>query len=213
MATNDDPASSLRRLPGYRWAGKLPAPLKRLILACYWPVKAFVEDFQEYSAEIVGHVPIHALRTGWYRHVCRMQVGENSHIHRQCRMYHPFKIVIGSHSVINYGVLLDGRRGLHIGNNVSISEGTAVLTLEHDVDDAGFGLRGGQVTIEDRVFIGSYARILPGVTIGEGAVIGVGSVVTSDVAPYTVVVGVPARYVRDRSRDLIYQLGYHKRFG
>jgi acetyltransferase-like isoleucine patch superfamily enzyme len=128
-------------------------------------------------------------------------------------MYHPFKIVIGSHSVINFGVLLDGRRGLHIGNNVSISEGTVLLTLGHDIDDAFFAERGAPITICDFVFVGSYARILPGVTVGEGAVVAVGAVVTQDVAPYTVVGGVPARHIRDRSRDLRYQLSHRKRFG
>lgn len=213
MAANDDRALSLRHIPGYRWARKLPDPLKRLILACYWPVKAFVEDLQEYSAEVMGYVPCHALRLWWYRHVCRMRIGKHSSIHRCCRVYHPRKIVIGSHSVINYGVLLDGRRGLHIGDNASISEGTIILTLGHEIDDPGFALKGAPVVVEGRVFIGAYARILPGVTVGEGAVVGVGSVVTRDVAPYTVVAGVPARYVRDRDRDLRYHLAHRKRFG
>lgn len=205
--------SSLANLPGYRWARNLPPSVKRVLLACFWPLKALVEDFQDYTSELVGHVPAHAIRMLWYRWICRIQIGGKSSIHRRCRMYHPYKIKIGHHSVINYGVLLDGRRGLFIGNNVSISEGTVVLTLGHDIDDPSFCMKGGPVTIEDYVFIGSYARILPGVTIGEGAVVAVGAVVTRDVAPYTVVGGVPARYIRDRSRDLVYQLEHRKRFG
>jgi maltose O-acetyltransferase len=128
-------------------------------------------------------------------------------------MYRPNQIVIGDHSVINYGVLLDGRGGLNIGDNVSISEGTIILTMGHDIDAPDFRLKGGRVMIDDYVFIGSYTRILPGVTVGEGAVVGVGSVVTKDVDPYTVVGGVPARYIRDRSQDLSYQLHHRKRFG
>ncbi len=195
------------------WASMLPCHFKPFLLRCYWPLKAFIEDFQDYSAELVGHMPLHALRMWWYRHVCRVQVGQYSSIHRQCRMYHPYKIKIGNHSVINYGVLLDGRRSLQIGDNVSISEGSVILTLGHDVDDPDFALQGGQVIIKNYVFIGSYARILPGVTIGEGAVVGVGAVVTQDVAPYTVVGGVPARYIRDRACNLTYQLHFRKRFG
>jgi acetyltransferase-like isoleucine patch superfamily enzyme len=128
-------------------------------------------------------------------------------------MYHPYRIRIGDYSVINYGVLLDGRRGLHIGDNVSISEGVVVLTLGHDVDDPGFALKGAPVSIEDYVFLGSYARVLPGVTIGEGAAVGVGAVVTRDVDPYTVVAGVPAKRIRDRSLVLTYRLQHQKRFG
>jgi acetyltransferase-like isoleucine patch superfamily enzyme len=61
-------------------------------------------------------------------------------------------------------------------------------------------------------WIASHAIILPGVTIGEGAVVAAAAVVTKDVAPYTLVAGNPARFVRERSRDLRYQLGYAKRF-
>lgn len=197
----------------YRLLASTPDPVKKAILARYWPAKSLVEDVQDYAAEMVGHVPCHAFRLWWYRHICGVQIGSRSSVHRRCRMYRPSRIVIGSGSIINYGVLLDGRSGLLIGDNVSISEGTVILTLGHDIDDPGFGLQGERVCIEDYSFVGSYARILPGVRIGEGAVVGVGAVVTKDVAPYTIVGGVPARYIRDRSRDLRYQLNHRKRFG
>ncbi len=207
------PSARLSGLPGYRWGRRLPRAAKRTLLACYWWTKALVEDFQDYSAELIGHLPSHAVRLWWYRHVCRMSIGRHSSIHRHCRMYRPVRIKIGDHSVVNYGVLLDGRRGLRIGDNVSISEGTVLLTLGHDIDDPGLALKGAPVVLEDQVFVGACARVLPGVTVGEGAVIAAGAVVTSDVAPYSVVAGVPARYVRDRARRLEYELDHRKRFG
>jgi len=208
-----DTPPSFTGLPGYRWASRLPRPVKRLLLACYWRAKALVEDLQDYTAELVGHVPCHMLRLWWLRHACGMAIGPHSSIHRRCRMYHPYRITIGQHTVINYGVLLDGRRGLDIGNNVSVAEGSVILTLGHDVDDAKFAQKGAPVIIHNYVFIGSYARVLPGVTLGEGAVVGAGAVVTRDISPYTVVGGAPARYIRERSRDLTYQLEHRKRFG
>jgi maltose O-acetyltransferase len=211
--TPDQDQAGLASLPGYRWARKLPNPIKRLLLACHWWLKAFVEDWQDYTAELVGYVPSHALRLWWYRHICRITIGRHSSIHRRCRMYHPYRIVIGDHSVVNYGVLLDGRCGLRVGNNVSLSEGTAIFTLAHDIDDTGFVQKGAPVVVEDRVFVGACARILPGVTLGEGAVVAAGAVVTRDAAPYTVVAGVPARYIRHRPRELDYQLDHRKRFG
>lgn len=128
-------------------------------------------------------------------------------------MYFPHRITIGKNSIINYGVLLDGRRKIFIGNNVSISEGVVILTLSHDIDDPYFSLEGGEAVIEDYVFIGSYALVLPGVTIGRGAVVGAGSVVTNNVDPYTVVGGNPARFIRDRKSNFSYKLDYKKRFG
>jgi len=205
--------SSLAALPGYRWLRRAPAPVKRVLLACLWWAKSLVDDVQDYSAELVGHVPSHSLRLWWLRHICGMTIGPRSSICRHCRMYHPRRIVIGRNSVINYGVVLDGRRGLRIGDNVSISEGVAVFSLAHDVDAPDFADKGSPVVVSDHVFVGAYARILPGVTLGAGAVVAAGAVVTRDVAPWTIVAGIPARYVRDRTRGLAYQLDRRKRFG
>ena len=68
------------------------------------------------------------------------------------------------------------------------------------------------MVVEDYAYVGSHAIVLPGVTIGRGGVVGAGSVVTKDVQPYTLVAGVPAAFIRNRSRDLRYELGYAKRF-
>jgi maltose O-acetyltransferase len=192
----------------------IPNRMKNGLLAVYWSVKSFSEDFLEYLSEIlVANIPNHTTRLVWYRLICRMQIGKGSSIHRRCRFFRPERISIGGHSVINYGVLLDGRSGLVIGNNVSISEGVVILTLGHDIDSPDFRLSGGQVIIEDYVFIGSYARVLPGVTIKKGAVVGVGAVVTKDVEAFTLVGGIPARYIRDRVCDPSYELYWRKRFG
>jgi putative colanic acid biosynthesis acetyltransferase WcaF len=196
-----------------RLFGKLPIKYKQFLLRQYWPVKALFEDLSEFSAELVGYIPSHKVRLAWYRYICRMTIGVNSSIHRKCKIYQPHRICVGDNTVINYGVLLDGRRGLVIGNNVSISEGTAILTLGHDMDHPKFPLKGARVKIEGSVFIGSFARILPGVTVREGAVVAVGAVVTNDVEPFTIVGGVPARYLRDRNREIDYRLEYRKRFG
>jgi maltose O-acetyltransferase len=128
-------------------------------------------------------------------------------------MYAPWRISIGDHSVVNYGVLLDGRSGLTIGNCVSISEGTVTLTLQHDVDDPGLGLEGGPIELGDYVFVGAYARILPGVSVGKGAVVAAGALVTHAVPPFAVVGGVPARYMRERTHDLAYSPEWRKRLG
>jgi acetyltransferase-like isoleucine patch superfamily enzyme len=158
---------------------------------------------------IIARVPIYTVRHAWYRGVLRMRIGEGSallmdlyiYIRGRARPGRP-GITIGRRTVINQQCCLDGRGGLSIGNNVDISPGVWILTDSHDMHDPFFREVLAPVTIGDHVWIGSRALILPGVTVGEGAVIAAGAVVTSNVAPYAVVAGVPAREIGTRSRSL-----------
>jgi maltose O-acetyltransferase len=90
---------------------------------------------------------------------------------------------------------------------VSISPDVTVLTSQHLYDDPTFALVSRPVVIEDYVWIGTRAMVMPGVTIGRGAVVAAGAVVTKDVAPLEVVGGVPARPIGRRSLDPAYTLG------
>ncbi|MEL7355047.1 MAG: DapH/DapD/GlmU-related protein [Cyanobacteria bacterium J06560_6] len=119
------------------------------------------------------------------------------------------KIFLGDRNVINFGCLLDGRHyPIHIGSDVSIGPKASLLTLSHDPQSSTFADKGGEIVIGDRAWIAYRAIILPGVTIGEGAVVGAGSVVTKDVEPYTIVAGNPARIIKKRTNKLTYELNY-----
>lgn len=117
-------------------------------------------------------------------------------------------MVVGQNCVINFGCYCDNRRGIYIGNNVGIAHNTKIYTLGHDLDDPKFKTKGAPVTINDNVFVFSNVLIMPGVTIGEGAVVLAGSVVTKDVEPWTIVGGNPARKIRERSRGIDYKQIY-----
>lgn len=188
---------------------RLPVPAKRFLGRIYW----MVYDLCDFVAELSGLVPSHWFRRAVYRHLLRVTIGAHTSVHRHCRMYQPQGICIGEHTVVNRNVLLDGRMGLVIGNNVSISEGVAIFSLEHDPNSPTFAIRGGCVSIADRVFVGSRAIILPGVQVGEGAVVAAGAVVTHNVPPYTIVGGVPAKPIGQRTQDLTYTLSYRKFLG
>lgn len=131
-------------------------------------------------------------------------------VQMHCRFLHAPGISLGERSVINFGCLLDGRRyPIHIGSDVSIGPEASILTLGHDPRSPLFADCGGAVLIGDRAWIGYRAIILPGVSIGEGAVVGAGSVVTRDVKPFQIVAGNPARVIGQRPRQLTYILDFH----
>ena len=137
------------------------------------------------------------------------RVGKGSGIQSGCRFLNGKKIHLGDRNVINFGCLLDGRKfTIRTGNDVSIGPEASILSLGHDPQSRNFADRGGDVTIGDRVWIGYRAIVLPGITIGEGAVIGAGALVTRDVAPFTIVAGNPARKIGERREDLEYELNY-----
>ena len=158
---------------------------------------------------VIARVPFYAVRHAWYRRVLGMQIGEGAALLMDLYVYIRGRalsgqsgITIGRRSVINQQCSLDGRGGLTIGNYVSISQGVWIFTDSHDMHDPLFREVLAPVTIGDHAWIGSRAMILPGVTVGEGAVVAAGAVVTSNVEPYTVVGGVPARPIGTRNRSL-----------
>lgn len=152
-------------------------------------------------------------------------VGDNVVIEEGVRIFHPETISLGNRVYIGHETMLKGyykgylevgsgswigqrcffhsAGGLRIGENVGIGPEVKILTSAHDFDSTRqpvmhFPLKFAPVEIRAGVDVGIAAILLPGVTIGEGAVIGAGSVVTADVPSYEVWAGVPARKLRDR---------------
>lgn len=111
---------------------------------------------------------------------------------------YPKGLIIEDGCSIGPRVLLDARRGLHIGKNVVIAYDAIIWTLHHDMNSDDFHTIGAATTIEDYAWICSRAILLPGVKVGKGAVIASGAVVTKDVAPYSIVAGVPAKKIGER---------------
>jgi maltose O-acetyltransferase len=126
-----------------------------------------------------------------------------------CRFLNGRKIYLGDRNVITFGCLFDCRHyQIKTGSDDDICPEPTILTLGHDPQSSEFAAKGGDVIIGDRVWIAYRAIILPGVTIGEGAVVAAGSVVTKNVDSYTIVAGNPARLIKKRNRSLEYSLHY-----
>lgn len=159
---------------------------------------------------IINKIPFYCIRHTIYRCIYRMKLGKQTNIQMHLFVYSPWKIEIKDNSVINNDVVLDGRGGLIIGQNVNISPYAQIYSAEHDVNDSYFKYTTAKVMIEDYAWISTKSTILPGVTIGKGAVVAAGSVVTKDVLPYDIVGGIPAKKIGERNHDLRYKLNYRK---
>ncbi len=168
---------------------------------------SIIIEFEMYMLHLTGCIPSHHIRRLLYR-MAGMKIGTGSTIHMHARFYDAKNITIGKDSIIGEYVILDGRDQLTIGNHVDIASEVMIYNSKHDINDPDFKAINGKVTIEDYVFIGPRAIIMPGITIRKGAVVGAGAVVTKDVAPYTVVGGIPAQVIGERKiKDLKYTLG------
>jgi acetyltransferase-like isoleucine patch superfamily enzyme len=158
----------------------------------------------------VLHIPSRRLRMAFYRKVMGFDIGRNSTVFLNCRFDCAKGLTIGAASVINQRCRLDSRGGITLGNNVSISEEVCVLTGDHDPKSVAFTGRTRPVVIEDYVFIGTRAMVLPGVTVRRGAIVGAGAVVSKDVEALSIVGGVPTRVIGTRHSDLAYEAEYSR---
>lgn len=156
--------------------------------------------------------PLRGLRQ-LYLHSWLGSLDRGTKVQMDCRFLNGRRVFLGERNVINFGCFFDGRKfTIRTGKDVSIGPEASILTLGHDPQSPNFTDRGGDVVIGDRVWIGYRALILPGVEIGEGAVVAAGAVVTKSVPPFTIVGGNPARKIGERTTNLSYELNYSPLF-
>lgn len=159
----------------------------------------------------ITRVPIYSVRHAFLRYCFGIKIGKKSSVHMGCFVTGR-KISIGDSTTINRRCYLDGRKGVRIGNCVSISPEVYILSLTHNLQDPEFDTVGKEVVIEDYAWIGARAMIMPGVTISRGCVVGAASVVTKTFPPYSIVAGVPAKVIGQRNPDFRYQPIYFPYF-
>lgn len=172
----------------------------------------WVLDLELLLVTWAGLVPFHFFRLLFYT-LAGMEIGRNSRIHIGARFFYPANIKIGEGTIIGDNIFLDGREKLIIGNHVDIASGVMIYNSEHDVNSEDFHAISAPVEIGNYVFIGPRAIILPGVKIGQGAIVAAGAVVTKDVPEGMIVGGVPASVIGERKlKDFHYRLGRARLF-
>lgn len=155
------------------------------------------------TSHLIANVPSQTIRLAWYRHVLGWYVAPSVSILMGQRVQMAGirttgrRVSIDRGTVINQGCYISTIGGLVIGQNVTIAEGVWLITGARGANDPVFRGRHRPIVIDDNAWIGVRATILGGVTIGSGAVVLPGAVVTSDVPDGAVVGGVPAQVTGD----------------
>lgn len=121
-------------------------------------------------------------------------VGRGVIIKPHVRVKFPWKLRIGDHSWIGESVWIDNLAQVSIGSHCCVSQGVYLCTGNHRWDTSTFDLEIKSIVINDQCWIGAMARIGPGVVVAEGAVIGLGEIVTQDVPSWTI-------YTASQTRD------------
>ena len=149
------------------------------------------------TAEINGtyHTPeeLHTLLEQLWGRVVPKTVGMFPPFHTDCGK----NTVVGERVFINMGCKFQDQGGITIDEGALIGHNVVLATLNHMVDpELRAGMTSAPIHIGKNVWIGANATVLAGVTIGDGAIVAAGAVVTKDVAPRTIVGGVPARFIK-----------------
>ncbi len=119
------------------------------------------------------------------------------------RVHSGAELTLGEGVAVNEGVRLECTCSIRVGDRVHIGFGAVLIDNSfHDVYDRTTRPPGRPIVVEDDAWIGARAIVLPGVRIGEGAIVGAGAIVSKDVPPFTVVAGNPAQVVRSLSAEL-----------
>ena len=138
---------------------------------------------------------------GWRNLLLRIfgaKIGSNVHIYNSATIYFPWNLEIGDWSAIGEHAYIYNLGRIRIGKHVTISQRAHLCAGTHDYRDACLPLLKPPIVVGDQVWICADAFIGPGVTVGEGAVVGARAVVLRDVLPWMVMVGNPARPVKKR---------------
>lgn len=159
----------------------------------------------------VNKIPCWTIRKKFYEWA-GMTIGAGARIGIGTVVVGPENITIGKRSVINEFCHLDGRGGLKIGNDTSVSVYTTIITAGHDKDSEKFRFRASKTKIGDNVWIGARAIILEGSTIDDFAVIGAGCVFKGTAKRNEVYIGNKKTCCGTRNMEKKYQMDYKPYF-
>jgi maltose O-acetyltransferase len=174
--------------------------------------KSIFLDFEIMLLNLIGKFPSHQVRKFFLR-LAGVKIGKKSFIHVGAKFFGYKNVTIGEGTIVGNGIFIDGRDKVVIGSHTDIASEVMIYNSEHDLTDPTFTAIEEPVSIGSFCFIGPRVIIMPGVNIGDGAVVAGGAVVTKDVPANTIVGGVPAKVIGERKlAKHNYKLGRPKLF-
>jgi putative colanic acid biosynthesis acetyltransferase WcaF len=143
--------------------------------------------------------PLH----GWRRALLRLfgaRIAPTARIYGTAKIWYPRYLSVADHAVIGPGATCYSMAPIAIGAGATVSQRAHLCAGTHDIDDAHFQLVAEPISVGAKAWIAAEAFVGPGVTVGEGAVLGARGVTAKDLPAWSVSVGNPARVIRSRNR-------------
>lgn len=144
-------------------------------------------------------VPLHV----WRRMVLKAfgaKVSPSARVYPGVKIWYPPNLTLGNHAVIGPGVILYDMDRMEIGDYAIVSQRAHLCGGTHDPDDPHFQLQPKPIVIGAKAWVAAEAFVGPGVTLGEGAVLGARGCAFKDLAPWTIHGGNPAKFIRERAK-------------
>lgn len=141
--------------------------------------------------------PFHAWRASLLR-VFGAKMGKNCHIYPGAFIWAPWNLECGDQAGVADGAIIYNQARIRVGTRSVISQGAHLCSGTHDHTDPNFSLIARPIVVGDHAWVAAEAFVHPGVTIGEGAVIGARAVVTKDMPPWMVCAGHPCQPIKPR---------------
>lgn len=126
------------------------------------------------------------------------RIGKGARVYGSAKIWSPKNLVMGAHAVIGWNVNCYNQGLITLGDFAIVSQYSHLVSGTHDVDDRNFQLKTVPIVLEAYAWVASDAFVGPGVTIGEGAVLGARGVAFKNLKPWTIYAGNPCKEIRQR---------------
>ena len=142
--------------------------------------------------------PLHGWRAFWLK-LFGAKLGYSCHVYPKAKVWAPWNLVCGNNIGIADEAIIYNPSPITLGDYVTVSQQAYLCGASHDAMDPDFPLIHAPIVLKDRSWVCARATVQMGVTVGEGAVLGLGGVATKNLEPWTIYAGVPAKPVKKRT--------------